>query len=453
VAMPRALARGKAEAFKNLKLDIDFFNRMLSEDEDGPEEQRDFDVYLMEKSVMPLLLQGLDALSRHVDKNTTKGAQTDPRTRLNPLVWLAQYLLRNHPRHVKDHRTSMYDRFSEMANVERGRRCLLRRRPQMEEVWNYMVEANNGNSLTINDVPTVFKRLDEKWYLEGALLEKLPQDLADIQIESEEPADPSISFDDFFLWLEAYVNSHDVLRAAAFSDAERRQQENEAKARKAEEDAKRRERAIQEAMEQRAELEEQFETFTADMYINGDVSRIMNKGAVIEGVEEKEGGPPLQGEHIALIRLMLGVWGCHVEDDTDGDIWNDHALAAWQQWLEARGLDPSRGVDKQTLRRLINKDEFQEYLHHAYAVGDLEADEDYARQVVEVRCFVEDDIDVLVEAVDEDTGEVLTLFVPEHEVEPLRLRLATATTTTPVLATADRVSGRVMELMPNLGQS
>merc|ERR1719498_896524 len=102
---------------------------------------------------MPLLLQGLDALSRHVDKITGKGSTpSDSRIPFNPLTWLAQYMLRNHPRHVKDHRTPMYERFSELANVERGRRCLLRKREQMEEEWHAMVESN-GKPLTVADVP------------------------------------------------------------------------------------------------------------------------------------------------------------------------------------------------------------------------------------------------------------------------------------------------------------
>jgi len=412
----------------------------------------------MEKSVMPLLLQGLDALSRHVDKIEKlqhKGGDegvANGRSRFNPLVWLAQYLLRNHPRHVKDHRTPMYEKFSELANIERGRRCLLRREDQMHEVWNEMVEENGGHQILLDDIPALFERLDHKWYLEGALLERVPQDFSKIEIggvAKEGDQKDEVCFSDFFRWFEDFVKRSDILRASAFIDAERRQLETEQKARKAEEDAARRERALQEAMEQRSEREEQFESVTADMYTNGDVSRIMNKGAVIEGVEEKEGGPPLQGEHIALIRLMLAIWGCPVDDDTDGDVWNDSALAAWQAWLQARGMDSARGVDKQTLRRLIDRDAFEEYLQFAFPVRDEEADEDYIRQMVEVKCFVEEDgMDILVEAIDEDTGEVVHLMLPEHEVTALRERLATATATMPVYAMADRTSGRIVELMP-----
>jgi hypothetical protein len=442
-------ARGKAQAFKNLKLDAEFFNRMLSRKEDGPEEYRDFDVYLMEKSVMPLLLQGLDALSRHTDKIREAGVNPDSRQQFNPLVWLAQYLLRNHPRYVKDHRTPMYEKFSELANIERGRRCLLRRRDQMEDVWNHMVEMNGGHPLTRDDLLPFFQNLDDKWYLGRSLLEKVPEDFTHITIEKTNTGgeQDEVDFSDFFRWFEGFVRKHDILRATAFSSAEKRQADSEKKAKKAQEDAERREKALQEALEQRVELEEQFEMVTADMYINTDIARIMGRGAVIEGVEEKEGGPPLQGEHIMLIRLMLSIWGCPIDDGNE-DLWNDQALAAWRLWLEGRGIRTSNPVDKATLRRLIDKDEFQAYLQVAFPVQDGDGDEDYVQQVVEVKCLVEDELETLVEAYDEETGELLSFVIPESEIQGLRLRLETATSAHPVLATADRVSGRILQLMP-----
>ncbi|CAL1127836.1 unnamed protein product [Cladocopium goreaui] len=58
---------------------------------------------------MPVLLQGLDALSRHVDKLASgkSDASSARKQKFNPLTWLAQYLLRNHPTHSSDHRDEL----------------------------------------------------------------------------------------------------------------------------------------------------------------------------------------------------------------------------------------------------------------------------------------------------------------------------------------------------------
>lgn len=392
---------------------------------------------------MPLLLQGLDALSRHVDKTT--GTQTlGNRERFNPLVWLAQYLLRNHPRYVKDHRSGMYQSFAELASIERGRRCLLRRQSQMEEEWQDMVKENAGDPLSLDDISVLFTRLDSKWYLEGALLEKIPKEFENvIQLPQGET---EVTFADFWRWFEEFVRSNDILRAQAFLDASRRQWELEQKAKQMEEEAARREKAMEEAMQQRALLEEQFETITADMYINDQITRIMNKGAVILGVEEKEDGPPLQGEHITLIRMMMSIWGCPVTaSDAPEDVWNDATFASWQHWLKMNNL-ASGGpkVDSYNLRFLMDKDAFQEYLEKAYPVRDV-GDEDYMRSVVEIRDFIEDEVDIIVEAVDEDTGDILNLSLPEAQVAELKERLAAGGT---IHASVDRISARIMELLP-----
>jgi len=307
-----------------------------------------------------------------------------------------------------------------------------------------MVKENAGDPLCLDDVSVLFTRLDAKWYLEGALLEKIPKDFENvIQLPQGET---EVTFADFWRWFEEFVRGNDILRAQAFMDASRRQWELEQKAKKMEEDAKRREKAMEEAMQQRAVLEEQFETVTADMYINDQITRIMNKGAVIQGVEEKEDGPPLQGEHITLIRMMLSIWGCPVNaPGAPEDVWNDQTFAAWQHWLKMTSL-ASGGprVDTHTLRFLMDKDAFQEYLQKAYPVRDA-GDEDYMRSVVEIKDFIEDEVDIIVEAVDEDTGDILNLSLPEAQVAELKDRL---TAGNPVYACVDRISARVMELLP-----
>jgi hypothetical protein len=453
--MTTGLVRARAEAYKNLKLDADFFNRMLHQEDDTLEEFQDFDVYLMEKRVMPVLLQGLDALSRHIDKVSSSDS-TEKKPRFNPLVWLAQYLLRNHPRHVKDHRTPMYDHFTELASIERGRRCLLRRQSQMEEEWQNMLKDKGSEYLSFDDIWPFFERLDKQWFLEGTLLEKLPRGILECSqeyrqlVKTVEATTDQVSFESFWQWFEEHVKQSDLVRASAFIEATKRQHEIEQKAKKEEEDAVRRERAMREALEQRSDLEHQFEMFTSDMYVDSQITRVMNKGAVIEGVEEKEGGVPLQGEHIRLVHLMLSIWGCPVQLSGAEDVWSNASVAAWQQWVQARGLDKLRPVDSLTLRRLMDKDEFEEYLQIAFPVRDF-ADDDYVKQVVEVKGFVEDEVDIIVEAIDEDTGEAMHLVLPDHQVEDLRKRLEAADgTSAQVLATVDRVSNRITELLPPL---
>jgi len=444
-----------------MKLDENFFNKMLRRADGDDEEPNDFDVYLMETSVMPLLLQGLDALSRHVDKIQHGDAIMDGnKAPFNPLVWLAQFLLRNHPSHVKDHRTPMYNQFAELASIERGRRCLLRRRHQLEEAWQARKDDTLKGPISLEDIPRLLKRLDKAWGLYGLFCDKLPKDFTGLLEEKEyEHEEDGVSFESFWTWFTEHVQNNDVLRETAFIDAARRREEEERLARMQEEEALNRERAMQEALEQRSVLQEQFETVSADMYINDEITRIMNKGAVIHGVEEKEGGPPLRGEHIALIFAMLQLWGCPVlEQQEDGsspqppladDVWTGLALAAWSRWLEARGLDsgPPR-VDSATIRRLIDKDAFEEYLEVAFPVGE-QGDEGF-RRTVEVKSLIEAGEDAdgwQVDALDEETGQIVRLNIPEHQVNEVQRRLQNAGE--PVLAHIDHARRNIQDLLPN----
>jgi len=446
-----AMPQSKAEGFKNLRLDTGFFRRMMRPDAAVTGEFEDFDVYLMEKNVLPLLLQGLDALMRHVDKITGPGSSDSARVRFNPLVWLAQYLLRNHPRYVKDHRSSMYANFVEQAAIERGRRCLLRRRPQIEEEFRSIVREKGGDGVAIEDVPAFMRRLDAKWGLEGAFLLNWPNEFSSI-IQYPE-GDTTLMFPDFWVWFEEYIKTHDLMRSTAFNDAAKRKRAQEEEAKKTQEDSVRQQQALREALEQRMYYEQLFETITSEMYLNNEISRILNKGAVIQGVEEKEGGPPLQGEHVKLLRAMLACWGCQPGSCTHEDVWNEDMLATWQQWCQQRGLGTGPRVDSAGMRYLMDKDAFSEYLHEAYPVKQEGDEADIDQQTVQVMGFVEDEIDMVVEAVDEDTGEVTRCVLPESQVEEVQRRLAASSVgpygvIQPLLAVVDRVSNRVISLLP-----
>jgi len=444
------MSRDKQEAFKNLKLDGGFFNSLMQQRDGAAQDTEDFDIFLMETSVMPVLLQGLDALSRHIDKVEKNGCISGGASvPFNPLRWLAQYLLRNHPSHVKDHRIPMYQQLSELASIERGRRYLLRRKPQIENEWREMEKAQQKAGqpgMASQDIPHLFQALDESWGLEGDLLMKLPRDFSEV-LKPQHGAQ-SILFTEFWQWFEPFVTNHDVLRASAFDDAENRRLEAERQARKSEEDALRREQAIQEVLELRRNFEEQFDNVIIDLYVNEEIGRILNKGVVLQGVEEKEGGPPLKGEHIALLLVMMSLWGCSMPLGSPEDEWNERTLAKWNQWLTESGPEGATPgqVDSISLKALLDRDGFQEYLIRAHPVEVEATDDGDIHHTVEVKNIFEEGLDMIVEAIDDETGEMLQLSLPDNQAEEVRRRLQQGGE--PLMARVDLVSSRVTGLLP-----
>jgi len=252
-------------------------------------------------------------------------------------------------------------------------------------------------------------------------------------------------FEFFWQWFEEHVKQNDVLRVDPFTEASRQRWEREQEELHAVEDQERQQRALLVAAEKRSNYEEQFEMYCADMYINDEITRIINKGAVLEGMVEHVGGPALQGEHISLICAMMELWGCSVAANARTDTWNVDTIAAWQSWLEQRGMDCDvPRVDSEGLRRLIDKDSFQDYLLDALPMMDSASD-DEDQHVVEVRGLIETEIDALVEAIDEETGDVLQFAIPDALVDEVRVRLEG---TDPVVARVDLGSGRVTSIFP-----
>merc|ERR1719440_1880856 len=101
----------------------------------------DFDIYLGE-SLMPVLAQSLDSLCRQVNRMNLQGDSLDPkvRARFNPLTWLAQQLLRRHPKCAKTpRRQAIYASFRDWSDLERGRREMLRRRDVLQDVFEGFV--------------------------------------------------------------------------------------------------------------------------------------------------------------------------------------------------------------------------------------------------------------------------------------------------------------------------
>ncbi|CAE7195354.1 unnamed protein product [Symbiodinium natans] len=311
----------------------------------------DFDVYLMEKGVMPLLLQGLDALSKHVDKVATGTTMGSSKQKFNPLIWLAQYLLRNHPGHIHDHRTGTYEKIRELAEVERGRRNLLRKQEEFENAWFLLAEDHEHMPLA--QTPRVIEKLDATWKLEGefARCAKLP----DIQA-----ADPEkVKFSEFWQSFEALVKESDLLRMSVFQDADRRQLRAENEAQLAKYEQQQRQASVEEELRQRQLLQDRFETICADVYINSALLTIMSKGSALAAPMD------LKGEHVVLVLQLLRAWGYPVLND-DGDLvdqdhWDARASEVCRRWRQNHG-PPSKTpevLDSEGLKALVDKEAFQ----------------------------------------------------------------------------------------------
>jgi len=440
------------EGFKNLNMNSEFFQRMLRRDNRAPPEYRDFDVYLMEKNLMPLLLQGLDALSRHIDKmHSKKNMDSDSRARFNPLVWLAQYLLRNHPNHLRDHRSPMYNEFSEWALIEKGRRETLRRKAQIEEAFHRMEKRVDGNQVKTIHIPMFVESLDELWSLQGLFVERMPKDYRDgttVQTSDGTP-DGAILFEDFWKWFEEYVEKNDVLRAAHFQEAQQRKRDEERRIKRQAEEIERKDERAREMMEKRQELIQRFEACQAELYIDDEINKIINHGAVLGGVEDEEGMVPVVGQHVQMIKTMMTLWGIHV-DIAQEDHWNDNALASWKEWLNLHSvaIPESDVVDAANLKLLTDMEAFNAYLARAYPADD--SMDNGMERMMQIQKFIDDEIEYLAEVVDDETGETLQVSLPDEVAEEVRQRLEADDV---VMAHVDLINSTITTVVPTVEQA
>jgi len=435
------------EGFKNLNMNAEFFQRMLRRDNRAPPEYRDFDVYLMEKNLMPLLLQGLDALSRHIDKmHSKKNMDSDSRARFNPLVWLAQYLLRNHPMHLKDHRSSMYHDFSDWALIEKGRRETLRRKGQIEDAFHRMEKKVDGNQVKLIHMGMFIESLDELWSLEGLFIERMPKDFRDGSLVQTQDGTPNgtVLFEDFWKWFEEKVEKNDVLRASDYQEAQQRKREEERRIKRQAEEAERKGERDEEMQQKRTELSSRFEACMADIYLDEDIDKIVNHGAVLGSVEDEEGMVPVVGPHVQMIKTMIDLWGVHVDLEAQADHWNDAALASWKEWLHRHSAEEVNVVDAANLRALTDMDQFNVYLARAYPTED--SMDGGLERLMQVQKFIDDEIEYLAEVVDEDTGEVVQVSLPDEVAEEVRQRLEAEEV---VMAKVDLVNNTITTVLPN----
>lgn len=332
----------------------------------------------------------------------------------------------------------------------------------MEEVWLNMEKGFKATRkeqmrMTAADVPEYIRQLDERWGLEGLFQQKLPQLPTDYSSVQHDGMD-FIPFEHFWQWFEAYIAEHDVVRANWFAEAEERRFKAEQMAQQLKEEKERRERTILEVHNLRSSLENDFDALSADVYTNDGLGLMLNKGYTLElpdpsEVKPREGTVPIVGEHVTLLLCLLDLWGCPLPDGSLEDQWSDAAVEAWLEWQShnaPEGLQRSRALDGAGVRAMLSRDAYHNYL--VYRTVNLDADMlnivDHQVKISNVVGETEDTLDFLVEALDEETGEILRLSLPEAHIEQVRLRLSEQGGD-PVLARVDLVSGRVKQLLPS----
>jgi len=358
-AMTAALRAQQQDLLGNLG----WFGKLIRRDNKAIPEFRDFDLHILESGIFPVLVQGLDALVLHLE-SLRSGAKGDEgvRARFNPLTWLAQFLVRNHPSFTRDFRSTAYGEVREAALTERGRREIHRRKPQVEAAFMAAERRTEGGKLTLVHMPLFIRQLDELWSLDGAFESKMPESFDAMMPPGHETE--AITFEAFWEWFEAYVDRHDILRRDDFErGAKLREQESHMKKQRETEEVERRARQLERAALKESAMKD-FESTRRDILDNPTWQRVLKDGAVLTGgVEEDEGSIPVQGNHIPPLRKLFELYNLLAAGTTSNNSWDDTLLACWQEWAEAREIeDYKTGIAREGLEMLTDLGQFKAHL-------------------------------------------------------------------------------------------
>jgi hypothetical protein len=290
----------------------------------------DFDLFLGE-ALMPVLAQALDSLCRQVNRMQMQGENLDPkvRARFNPLTWLAQQLLRRHPKCAKSpRRQAIYANFRDWSDLERGRREMLRRRDVVQDVFEGFVLRGVVQRA---DLDAVLDAIDDTLRLDGVLKNNKAVRRA-LLLEAAEPESPSSkrqaprgreeffkdggwTFDQFWLRFANVIMSNDVVPFSAIQRGIESQQqqallrsEAEVARKKEEEDRKQRE------ADQRRRNEE-YVQLHAEMQENKHIQAILDSEKALTGDDVRPGDAgyefevPPNGAHVNLLYRLLDLLG------------------------------------------------------------------------------------------------------------------------------------------------
>eukprot|EP00397_Hematodinium_sp_SG-2012_P036108 GEMP01038942.1.p1 GENE.GEMP01038942.1~~GEMP01038942.1.p1 ORF type:complete len:444 (+),score=128.07 GEMP01038942.1:119-1450(+) len=290
----------------------------------------DFDCYLLETKLASLLLEGLEALARKLEKRP-----------VNPMRWLAQYLLRHRPDVPTGDQTAMesvdelratpastHDASRLHARKERGRRELKRRLHALGPFYKKYRTSHN-NALLHADLPNFIDALDLHWFLGGNLSSQLePGDFEKAPCTKN----GEVTLEDFQLWMvDLSKEDKVVLVADYFWEGQKMKKEQETLAKKK-----------MKVDEGRVEIEEkrrknQEQAIAADRFtfcfdsLDNFIGRQLCTGGMELGVEASM-QMPIEGPHIQAIRTLLELYEVAPADRGENwrnEPWDEASAEIW----------------------------------------------------------------------------------------------------------------------------
>jgi Ca2+-binding EF-hand superfamily protein len=344
----------------------------------------DFDVYLNE-ALMPVLAQSLDSLCRQVAKMEQQGDNLDPkvRERFNPLTFLAQQLLRRHPKCARTpRRQALYEGFSNWANQERGRREMIRRQSAIKVIFSGFVLRG---VVQTEDIPNVLTAIDDAMKLEGCLMKHkaMSKDfgIRSILLQSSgEPggrrrsqaprsrasffaADTGCTWQRFWATFSGILLSNEVVPYSAIRRGEElKKEELVERAQRVEAQEKLREARIQKEAEHQQKVgmyEEIYGRLCECVHLNA----ILQDNKILTGDEVRptdagyEFEVPPHGVHVKRLQELLGVLGLIEESsisEEDDCWWTSELAAAWSVLQDVFRAELTDGVvEREVLEKVL----------------------------------------------------------------------------------------------------
>mmetsp|Transcript_52826 Transcript_52826/g.123584 ORF Transcript_52826/g.123584 Transcript_52826/m.123584 type:complete len:741 (+) Transcript_52826:52-2274(+) len=344
----------------------------------------DFDVYLGE-ALLPVLAQSLDALCRQRNRMDEQGDRLDPkvRARFNPLTFLAQQLLRRHPKcATTPRRSNLYKNFTTWADLERGKREMLRRVDIIEQAFGGFVLRG---TVSQSSIPLVLSAIDDTLFLNG-VVKTHPEMVAMFHPEgttnfksistsqrSQLFRDTPWTWERFWQEFSSLIMTNDVVR---YSDIERGMElKKEAVILAAERTAAFEKE--QEKKKQRMELQRRLIARYTDLHQlmqeDAHIKSILTGSLILTGDDVRPGDAgyefevPPKGRHVTLLAELLRLLGFQsfalpgTEEDgiakvpEDTEMWWDNDLAAaWTTIQELQGAEMKDGVvEKDVLEQVL----------------------------------------------------------------------------------------------------